>query len=71
MAKMTMEAARVNKKLTQQELAELMGVSRQTIQNWESGKQKIKPAYLYYFCSITGTTEDDILLPEKFAGCKQ
>lgn len=64
MAKMTMEAARVNKHLTQQELADKMGVSRITVQNWESGKSKIKPAYLFLFCNITELSEDDILLPE-------
>lgn len=64
MAKMSLEAARVNAKLTQQELADKMQVSRQTIQNWESGKSKMKTAYVFLFCNITNLTEDDILLPE-------
>ena len=65
--KISLAAARVNAKLTQQELAEKMHVSRQTVKKWESGEVKMKPAYLFLFCSITKTTEDDILLPEKFA----
>lgn len=65
MAKISLEAARVNTKLTQAELAEKMGVSRQTVVDWESGKREMKTAYLYMFCGITGFTEDDILLPIK------
>ena len=65
MAKITMEAARVNAGLTQAELAEKMGVSRATVINWESGKSEIKTAYLYMFCGLTGFSEDDILLPVK------
>ena len=32
------KAARIEKKLTQEQIAELLGVSRQTISNWENGK---------------------------------
>ena len=31
------KAARLEKKLTQEQVAELLGVSRQTISNWENG----------------------------------
>lgn len=65
MAKITLEAARVNTGLTQADLAEKMGVSRQTVLDWESGKREMKTAYLYMFCGITGFSEDDILLPVK------
>lgn len=65
MAKITLTAARVNAGYTQEALAEKMGVSRQTIINWESGKSEIKTAHLYMFCGLTGFSEDDILLPEK------
>ncbi len=34
----TPAAARVNAGLTQEEAAKLIGVSKQTINNWESGK---------------------------------
>ena len=64
MAKITLEAARRNVGLTQLELAEKMGVSKQSVFDWENGKRRMKPAYLYLFCSITGIGEDDILLPE-------
>ena len=67
MAKMTMAAARKNKNLTQQQVADLMGVSRQSVADWESGKKDMRPAYLMAFSKITEVDEDDILLPERFA----
>ena len=63
MVKITMEAARVNAGLTQQELADKMGVSRSTVINVENGYSEVKPIYLYAFCHVIGLTEDDILLP--------
>lgn len=63
--KITMEAARVNAKLTQQELADAMGVSRSTVVNVENGYVDIKPIYLYAFCHVVGVSEDDIILPAK------
>jgi len=64
LAKITLEAARRNKGLTQAGLAEEMGVSRSTVIDWENGKRAMRTAYLHLFCSIVGLTEDDILLPE-------
>lgn len=63
--KIPIKAARVAAGLTQEELAQQMGVSRQTVINWETDKQEIKTAYLYMFCGITGFSEDDIILPKK------
>lgn len=65
MVKITLEAARVNTGLTQEQLAEKMGVSRYTVIDWENGKREMRAAYLYMFCHITGFSEDDILLPTK------
>lgn len=65
MAKITLQAARVNAGLTQEEMAEKMGVSRAVIIAWENGKTQMRPAYLYAYCHITGFSEDDILLPQK------
>lgn len=36
--KITIEAARVNAHLTQEEASKLLGVSKQTLYNWENGK---------------------------------
>lgn len=70
MAKIPLKAARVAAGFTQDELADKMGVSRQTIIDWESGKREIKTAYFYMFCGVTGFSEDDILLPVKSTKCK-
>ena len=71
MAKIPMKAARVAAGFTQDELADKMGVSRQTVIDWESGERKIKPVYLYMFCGVTGFSEDDILLPIMSTECRQ
>lgn len=63
MARMTLEAARVNKGWTQAELAEKMGVSRQSVFDWENGKRQMRPAYVMLFCNVVGLSEDDIILP--------
>ncbi|MDO4648985.1 MAG: helix-turn-helix transcriptional regulator [Eubacteriales bacterium] len=65
MAKIPVKAARVAAGLTQESLAEKLGVSRATIIALESGETEFKPLYLYAFCHVTGFSEDDILLPEK------
>ncbi len=65
MMKITMEAARVNAKLTQQELADKLKVSRSTVVNVENGYVEVKPIYLYAFCHVVGVSEDDIILPKK------
>jgi DNA-binding XRE family transcriptional regulator len=68
--KIPLNAARVAANLTQDELAQKMNVSRQTVIDWESGKREMKTAYFYLFCKITGFSEDDIFLPETFTNCK-
>ena len=64
MAKITMEAARINAGFTQEELARKMGVSRSTINAWECGRVELKPLYLYAFCHIVGMTESEIEVPK-------
>lgn len=41
----SLEAARVNKKMTQAEMAKALGVHRSTVYNWERGKTS--PNYKY------------------------
>lgn len=64
MPKISMEAARVNAKLTQDQMAERLGVTRQTYAAWEKGKTEMRPAYFIAFCRITGFPEDTIFLPK-------
>lgn len=66
MARITMEAARVNAGLTQDKIAAKMGISRSFYNNIETGKvTEIKPVYIYAFCQITGFSPDDIILPSE------
>lgn len=66
--KMTLRAARSNANLTQAEAAKKIGVSRDTISNWETAKSfpdalKIRDIELVY-----GITYDDIIfLPHNYA----
>ena len=62
-AKVSLAGARVSAGFTQEQLAEKMGVSRQTIIDWESGKREMRTAYFHLFCVVTNFSEDDIFLP--------
>ncbi len=62
-AKVTLAGARVSREMTQKELADKMGVSRETVQAWETGKRVMRIPYLKLFCDITGFDRDDISLP--------
>lgn len=63
--KLTMKAIRVNANLTQQELADAMGVSRSSIIAWETGRTKISTVCLMAFCYVTKTRVDDVFLPRE------
>ena len=51
--------------ITQEKLAEKMGVSLQTVSNIECGKKSTKPENIAKICSILNTTADYILLGER------
>lgn len=58
--KVTLKAARVNKELTQRQAAEEIGVSRETIGNWENGGcPNIK--YIPIIEEVYGVKYDDII----------
>ena len=67
MAKITLEAARVNAELTQAEMADKLGVSRELVIGFETGKREMRSAYLIAWAHITGFETDDLLLPLKYA----
>ena len=66
--KITLKAARMNKNLTQREAAKLLGVSRETLSGWETGKRfpdvpqikKIEQVYSVHYDAIS-------FLPSKYA----
>lgn len=65
MGKLTLAAARIANNLTQEQMAEKLGVSRILIYQLENGKTELKPYYLYAYCYITGFSVDDFLLPKQ------
>lgn len=50
--------ARQRKGLEQQELADLVGVSRVTIGNWERNKAKIRIKYIPILCKVLGVSKN-------------
>lgn len=52
MPKITLKAARVNAGLTQEQAAKKLGVSRSTLQNWETGKSFPKQPNICAMCEI-------------------
>ncbi|MDY2725796.1 MAG: helix-turn-helix transcriptional regulator [Anaerostipes faecalis] len=61
--KISMAAARVNAKLTQEDVAKEMHVTKQTIVNWENGKVEMKPAQFNMYCDVVKAPKDVISLP--------
>lgn len=58
--KLSMKAARVNANLTQQKVADAMGVSIATVNLWENGKMTPKPQQFRDYCRIVGVETADI-----------
>ncbi len=67
MRKLTMKAARALADMTQDDIADKMGVSRQCVSLWENGKNKISATQLEQFCEIVGVKMNEIFLPKKIA----
>lgn len=65
MYKVTMAAARVNAGLSQAGAAELIGVGRQTILNWENGISTIDVPHFKKMCEVYKVPEQNIILPKK------
>ena len=61
--KIKLSAVRVNAGLSQQDIADKMGVSRITVGNWESGKVKIKEAEIRMYADICSFPRENIFLP--------
>lgn len=61
----SLAAARVNAGLTQADVAEKMGLSKQTIVNWEHGRIAPKPAQMEMLGRIYDVPLDYIFLPVK------
>ena len=60
MLKITLAAARRNARLTQKEVADILGVSNKTICSWENGKSFPDPQQIDMLCELYGTSYDNI-----------
>lgn len=60
----TIQAWRKQRRITQRELAESVGVTTATVYNWERGKSEPKANQLRKLASSLGISMDDIDVPE-------
>lgn len=58
---LTLKAARINKNLTQEEVAKKVGKSKNTIQNYENGKSIPNIETGKKLATLFGLTVDDLL----------
>lgn len=66
MYQISLEAARVNAKMSQKEAATALGVNVSTILNWEKGKTSPDADKFKELCAIYGCPIDLIFLEKKF-----
>lgn len=64
--RISMEAARVNARLTQDEAAKILHVTKQTLINWEKGRTEPKTSQAEKMAEVYGVPYDNIIfLPAK------
>ena len=61
----SLAAARVNAKLTQNEVARVLKVAKQSIVNWENGKSEPKISEMRKLSELYNMPIDNIFLPTK------
>lgn len=64
MLQISLSAARVNAGMTQEEVAKKMGISKNTIVNWEKGKTNLSIADVEMLSNIYQIPKDNIFLPQ-------
>lgn len=63
--RISLASARVNASLTQQEAASLIGVSRNTIQSWESYKTAPNIDVVQKICEVYNVNINDLIFSHK------
>lgn len=61
--KISLASARVNANMTQSEVAQALGVTKQTIINWEKGRTQIPFSKLVILCDMYQAPIDIIFIP--------
>lgn len=64
MPRISLEAVRVNAKMTQKEWAEMLGVSNATVVNWEKGKTEPSLSQLKTMSKLSCIPMDFIFVPD-------
>ena len=64
MLQITLEAARVNAGLTQEKAAKEIGISSQTLINWEKGKIAPRVPDMKRISTVYKIPQDNIFLPD-------
>lgn len=64
MLQISLAAARVNANLTQRDVAKALGISTQTLVNWEAGKTEPSANQARALASLYGIKLDYIFLPD-------
>lgn len=59
--RITLRAARINKGLTQEDVAKALNVTKKTVGSWEKGTTKPKLDKIEPLCSLFGCSYDDII----------
>lgn len=60
---LSLEALRVNSKMTQQDVADKLGVSRYTVMKWEKGEVEPKELVIYALAKLYNVDLDVIRIP--------
>ena len=58
--RVTLKAARINKGLTQEDVAKALNVTKKTVGSWETGKTMPKIDKIELLCDLFGCSYDDI-----------
>lgn len=61
--KLSLEALRVNANMTQQDVADVLGVSRYTVIKWEGGEVEPKELVIYALAKLYNVEIDMIRIP--------
>lgn len=64
--KVSLKAARVNANMLQSDVAEKLGVSKESVANWENGKTAPRSTTLVRLCNLYEIPIDAIFLPIRF-----
>ena len=65
--KISIKGARVEKNMTQSQVGKEMGVTKDTISNWERGRTAPTGQQLLRLCELYNVSPADIFLPERLA----